>query len=124
MGKRLVRVVAAPLRCFQSVSDVTMICVEEDLVVGRALASVMPPTVPVVTGIFGLTWLHAVICRPFTNQLGVLDPCSVPDFLKCRLAGVIDDHRYDKMPDLRQVLNFVSKNKGKETICAGGVRNG
>ena len=41
--KQLTHVVASHLSCLESVVNVNVVCVEGDLVVGRAIASVMSP---------------------------------------------------------------------------------
>ena len=101
--KQLTHVVAAHLSCLDDVTSVNVVCVKGDPAVGRATASVISPTVPVVDWVRGLTWSHDVFRRQFTSQFGGVDPYEVLDFLKCRLARVIADHPFDKMPELRQV---------------------
>ena len=80
-----------------------VVCVEEHLKVGRAIASVADTTVPVVMHLFDVQWIQSVIRKRFTTQLSGLDPYSVLDFLKYQLAGVFNDPYFARLPQLQRV---------------------
>ena len=119
----LTRLVATTLSCVNSISQLRVICVDEHINVGRAIGSGAVPTVPVVMRVFDVQWVQRVIRSRFTSQFSGLDPYSVLDFLKYRLAGVINDSYFDKLPELRSVSckkNFRRKRKEKKrkkSVC-------
>ena len=82
-----------------------VVCVDDYPAVGRAIASVAAPTLPVVMRVFDLQLVQSVIRTRFVERFSGLDPYSVLEFLKIRLAGVIDDRYFDKLPELRHVSN-------------------
>ena len=99
----LIHVVFATLCCLDVVSSVGMICVEDCVNVCRAIASAVSPTEPVVIRVYDLQWLRDVMRRKFISQFGGLEPYSLLDVLKFRLVGVMADHRFNKMPEIRRV---------------------
>ena len=96
----LTHVVDATLSCLEVVSGLSIVCVQDRLNVGRAIASAVTPTEPVVARVNDVPWLRDVMRQKFVSQFGGLDPYCVLDILKFRLVGVISDHRFDKLPEL------------------------
>ena len=81
----LTRLVVTTLSRVDSISCLRVVCVDEYEVVGRALARVAVPTVPVVMLVFDLKWVLGVIWRQFAGQFSGLAPHGILDFLNTDL---------------------------------------
>ena len=99
----LTRLVVTTLPCIESITCLHVVCVDDHEIVGRALASVAVPTLPVVMRVFDLNWVLEVIRRQFARQFSGLDLHGDLDFLKIRLTGMINDDIFNKLPELRRV---------------------
>ena len=85
-------------------------CVSDNIRLGRALATVSHPVVPVVGKRFDLDWMRDVISRQFLKEFSGLEPFGVLEYFRYRLSAVISDSAFDQMPMLRRVgiVSFVS----------------
>ena len=63
-------------------TNLGVVCVDDYPAVGRAIASVAAPTLPVVMRVFDLHWVQSVIRTRFVERFSGLDPYSVLEFLK------------------------------------------
>ena len=63
---------------------------------------------PLVIGHVGRAWLLDLVRKQFLAEFGGLDPLSVLDYLRVRLASVVQESFLDRLPQLRRVSIFVT----------------
>ena len=105
--QKLLRNTLSVLACVRGLS---FVCVSDNIRLGRALATVSHPVVPVVGKRFDLDWMREVISRQFLKEFSGLEPFRVLECFRYRLSAVISDSAFDQMPMLRRVsiVSFTS----------------
>ena len=78
----LLRVVASLSSCFDNMSGLSVVVVQDHLPVGRAMASLSPLREPVVMRSFDVEWVQRVIRHQFSLHFGDLDPRGILGFLE------------------------------------------
>ena len=104
--RSLLKVVMSLLSCVESYRGLAAVSVGGNLRLGRALASVAHPAMPLVTRRFDAEWLTDLLRRKFIEESSGLEPFSILEYFRFRLAAVIEDSAFDNMPGLREVGSF------------------
>ena len=107
--RSLLKVVLSLLTCIESYCGLLAVSVSDNLRLGRALASIAHPTMPLVTRRFDIDWLKDILRRKFIQESSGLEPFCILEYFQFRLAAVIADSAFDNMPRLREVgqIDFV-----------------
>ena len=117
--EELVNLVVTILSCVESMPSLSGIIVEDHVALGRALSKMCLSERTIVMRFFDVQWVQRCIRNQFRQRIGGLDPYNVLDFLKFRLANVVNGAAFDKLPLLRQVcilfLFFFKKREGR--VC-------
>ena len=82
------------------------VSVGENLRLGRSLASIAHPTIPLVTRCLDVDWLKDLLRRTFLREFSGLEPFCVLEYFRFRLAAVIGGSSFDKMRRLREVIDY------------------
>ena len=108
--QKLLRNTLSVLACVTSQGGLSFVCVSDNIRLGRALATVSHPVVPVVGKRFDLDWMRDIISRQFLKEFSGLEPFGVPEYFLYRLSVCISDSAFDQMPTLRRVsiVSFIS----------------
>ena len=101
--RSLLMVVLSLLTCVESYSGLAAVSVSDNLRLGRALATVAHPVMPLVVRLFDVEWLKDLLRRHFIQEFSGLEPFGILECFRFRLAAVITDSAFDKMPRLREV---------------------
>ena len=101
--RSLLKVLVSLLACVESHGGLSAVSVGENLRLGRALASIAHPTMPLVTRRFDIEWLKDLLRRKFLEESSGLEPFCVLEYFRFRLAAVIGDSAFDSMPRLCEV---------------------
>ena len=104
--RSLLKVVLSLLSCMGSYRGLSAVSVADNLRLGRALASVAHPSMPLVTRRFDAEWLTDLLRRKFIEESSGLEPFSILEYFRFRLSAVIEDSAFNNMPCLREVGLF------------------
>ena len=104
--RSLLKVVLSLLSCMESYRGLSAVSVGDNLRLGRALASVVHPSMPLVTRPFDSEWLIDLFRRKFIEESSGLEPFSILEYFRFRLSAVIEDSAFNNMPCLREVCLF------------------
>ena len=104
--RSLLKIVVSVLACVESHAGLCAVDVGENLRLGRALASIAHPAIPLVTRRLDVDWLRDLLRRTFLRELSGLEPFCVLEYFRFRLAAVIGGSSFDNMPRLREVIDF------------------
>ena len=104
--RSLLEVVLSLLSCMESYRGLSAVSVGDNLRLGRALASVAHPSMPLVTRRFDSEWLTDLFRRKFIEESSGLEPFSILEYFRFRLSAVIEDSAFNNMPCLREVSLF------------------
>ena len=104
--RSLLKVVLSLLSCMESYRGLSAVSVGDNLRLGRALASVAHPSMPLVTRRFDSEWLTDLFRRKFIEESSGLEPFSILEYFRFRLSAVIKDSAFNNMPCLREVCLF------------------
>ena len=104
--RSLLKVVLSLLSCMESYRGLSAVSVGDNLRLGRALASVAHPSMPLVTRRFDSEWLTDLFRRKFIEESSGLEPFSILEYFRFRLSAVIEDSAFNNMPCLREVCLF------------------
>ena len=119
--RSLLKVIVSLLACVESHGGLSAVSVGENLRLGRALASIAHPTMPLVTRRFDIEWLKDLLRRNFLEESSGLEPFCVLEYFRFRLAAVIGDSAFDSMPRLREVGQFELVGVSFPIQVGGGV---
>ena len=108
----VLRILVSVLACVESHAGLCAISVGENLRLGRALASIAHPIMPVVTRRLDVVWLRDLLRRTFLQHLSGLEPFCVLEYFRFRLSAVIGESSFDNMPRLREVIQAVFSHSG------------
>ena len=101
--RSLLKVVISLLTCVESYAGLSAVSVSDNLRLGRALATVSHPIVPLVMRRFDIDWLKDLLRRQFIQESSGLEPFCILEYFRFRLAAVIEDSAFDSMPRLCEV---------------------
>ena len=104
--RSLLKIVVSVLACVESHAGLCAVSVGENLRLGRALASIAHPAIPLVSRRLDVDWLKDLLRRTFLRELSGLEPFCVLECFRFRLAAVIGGSSFDNMPRLREVIDF------------------
>ena len=96
------------LLSLQHAGNITMYSTESATRIGYALAASIGVAESLVIGHVGRAWLLDLVRKQFLAEFGGLDPLSVLDYLRVRLASVVQESFLDRLPQLRRVSIFVT----------------
>ena len=101
--RSLLKVVLFLLPCIESYGCLSAVKVSDNLRLGRALASIAHPTMPLVTRRFEIDWLKDLLRQKFVQESSGLEPFCILEYFRFRLAAAIADSAFDNIPRLREV---------------------
>ena len=94
------------LLSLQHASNIKMYSTESETRIGHALAAAIGITDPLVVGRVTQIWLLDLVRKQFLAEFGGLDPLSVLDYLRVRLAAVVQEGFMDRLPKLRRLSTW------------------
>ena len=106
--KRMLDTVVPVLLSLSYASSMRAYSTESDTRIGYALAASVGIVDPLVVGRVTQVWLFDLVRKHFLAEFVGLDPLSVLDYLRVRLASVVQESVLDRLPHLKQVsiLNY------------------
>ena len=106
--KRMLDNVVPVLLILPHASSMRVYSTESDTRIGYALAASVGIVDPLVVGRVTQVWLFDLVRKHFLAEFVGLDPLSVLDYLRVRLASVVQERVLDRLPRSRQVsiLNY------------------
>ena len=106
--KRMLDTVVPVLLSLPHASSMRAYSTELDTRIGYALAASVGIVDPLVVGRVTQVWLFDLVRKHFLAEFVGLDPLSVLDYLRVRLASVVQERVLDRLPRLKQVsiLNY------------------
>ena len=91
------------LACVTSRGGLTTVSISDNIRMGRALATLDQPVMPLVSRRFDLVWLRDLLARHFLKEFSGLEHFGIPEYFRFRLSAVISDEAFDRRPVLRRV---------------------
>ena len=129
--QRLVENIVPVIACLKNGAEVKVVVVEGEVLVGKAVASSLSSTTPLVVGMVTASTVFDEIRRRFFAEFSGLDPLSILEYFRVRLMPSLRERFLDRMPNLRQVremyLSFfvwekgLHQNKGFQNTCTCGL---
>ena len=99
-GRVMLKNVEPVLTCVSSCSGLSFVSVCAFVRLGRALAAVSHPVMPLVSRRLDMDWQKDLLTRQFLKGFSGLEPFGVLEYFQFRLSAVISDSAFDRMPRL------------------------
>ena len=104
--KQMLLNVVPILACLQERARLKTVSVEGDTHIGRAVAAVVAPRTPIVTGLITQNAVFSEVQQQFLSEFAGLDPLSVLEYFRVRLMPVSQESFLDRLPLFRRVSVF------------------
>ena len=99
---RLVENIVPVLACLKNRTEIRVISVEGEILVGKAVAASLASDTPLVVGMVTARTVFDEIRRQFLVEFSGLDPLSILEYFRVRLMPSVRERFLDRMPNLRQ----------------------
>ena len=96
--KRLVENIVPVLACLKNRTEIRVISVEKEVLVGKAVAASLASGTPLVVGMVTARTIFDEIRREFLVEF-----CGILEYFRVRLMPSVRERFLDRMPNLRQV---------------------